>query len=114
MTLLLAGADLAGARPWDPLSHRASRGRSWESRSLLREQPGEKPLLGWRDQAAFDRPGGDLGARGEAELAEDVADVGLDGGFGDDQPFGDLAVGPAARDQAGDFPFPCGEPAELL
>jgi hypothetical protein len=38
-------------------------------------------------------PGGDLGARVQAELGQDVLDVVLRGAFGDVQGGGDLAIG---------------------
>jgi hypothetical protein len=40
-----------------------------------------------------------LCARGRAELAEDRADVDLDGGAADDQPCADLCVGQSMREQ---------------
>src|SRR5437867_9998429 len=46
------------------------------------------------------RPYGQLGARVQVELCEDVADVGIGRARGDHQLFGNLAVGAAARQQA--------------
>src|SRR5437867_12364223 len=45
------------------------------------------------------RPYGQLGARVQVELCEDVADVGIGRARGDHQLFGNLAVGAAARHQ---------------
>jgi hypothetical protein len=36
---------------------------------------------------------GELGARGDVQLLEDVANVGLDGGLRDEEALGDLTVG---------------------
>lgn len=52
---------------------------------------------------------GDLGAVGQAELAEDVADVGLHGGPTHDERLGDLRLGAAFGDQRGDLGFGGGE-----
>ena len=41
---------------------------------------------------------GGLGAVGEVELAEDVADVGANGALADDKLVGDVDVGEATRD----------------
>ena len=52
---------------------------------------------------------GDLHARVGPELGEDVADVGLDGLGAEEQLLGDLAVGLAVDDAAGDFELALGE-----
>jgi hypothetical protein len=51
------------------------------------------------DWFLLDRPEGNLGPRGEAQLPEDVLDVRRDRALGDDEVVGDLAVGEAAREQ---------------
>ncbi len=65
-------------------------------------------------QAAFRGPGGDLGARGEAELAEDVADVGLDGPLAENEGGGDLSVRLAPADERRHVALARGQPAEGL
>jgi hypothetical protein len=57
-------------------------------------------------EPVLDDPDRDLGAVMEAELFADVVDVTFGGTFADDQLFGDLAVGQAARDEQRDFAFP--------
>src|SRR5215467_768679 len=52
--------------------------------------------------AATECPG-ELGAAGDATLAEDLAQVVLDGAGADEQPRGDLPVGQVVGDQAGDL-----------
>src|SRR5690348_15978056 len=54
-------------------------------------------------------PGGELGSRGEPELAEDVLDVRIDRSLGQDQLFGDLPVPEALGHQLGDLPLPPGQ-----
>jgi hypothetical protein len=48
-------------------------------------------------------PEGDLCPRGDAKLAQYVADVGMDRPFGHDQAAGYLAVRQSALDQSGDL-----------
>lgn len=43
-------------------------------------------------QTYFDDPDGDLRARGAAQLEHDIADMRLDGSFGDDQRVGDHLI----------------------
>jgi len=52
------------------------------------------------------RPRGDLGARGVAELRQDAANMGFHGAFGQHKPLSDLPVGHCERDERGDFAFP--------
>src|SRR5215471_14663095 len=52
--------------------------------------------------AATECPG-ELGAAGDVELAEDLAQVVFDGAGADEQPGGDLPVGQVLGDQAGDL-----------
>src|SRR5215467_3202824 len=52
--------------------------------------------------AATECPG-ELGAAGDATLAEDLAQVVFDGAGADEQPRGDLPVGQVVGDQAGDL-----------
>src|SRR4029453_18251663 len=47
-----------------------------------------------------------VGRLGEAELLEDLGDVGLHGAFGDVQPGGDGPVGHALGDQPEHLPLP--------
>ncbi len=58
----------------------------------------------------------ELGAAGESELAQDVADMGLDGGQRDGQPDGDFGVGVAQADQRGHLLLTGGEqpPAQQM
>ena len=58
-------------------------------------------------------PHGELGARVQVELGEDVAQVDTDGALGDDQRVGDLAVGPALRDEDGDLALAAGQRTRL-
>src|ERR1700733_15592904 len=58
---------------------------------------------------ALHRPRGDLCARGEAELAEDVGDVPGRGGRGEHQLVGDAAVGQPPGDQRGDLELARGQ-----
>lgn len=51
-------------------------------------------------------PGSDLRAVGQAELGEDVLDVGFDGTFGDVHQCRDLLVGQALGDVPGNLCFP--------
>src|ERR1044071_8511766 len=62
-----------------------------------------------RGDALLDRPGRDLGAGAEAELVEDVLDVGVGGALGDHELVGDLAVGQPPRDQGGDLDLAVGQ-----
>src|SRR5918995_4636661 len=54
-------------------------------------------------------PGGDLGARAEPELGQDVLDVRVCRPLGDEQFLGDLAIGQAARNQRGHLALTPGE-----
>src|SRR3990172_7948598 len=58
------------------------------------------------------KPDGDLGSRADAELVQDVFDVGLHRALGDTQRGGDFAVGGAACDQARDIHLPAAEALE--
>ena len=49
--------------------------------------------------------GGELGATGDAELAEGVRDVGLDGRTADDEPLRELRIGKALGDENDDREF---------
>jgi hypothetical protein len=53
-----------------------------------------------------------VGRLGEAELLEDLGDVGFHGAFGDIQPGGDGPVGHALGDQPEDLSFPLTEDGE--
>jgi hypothetical protein len=55
--------------------------------------------------------GGGFGARLEAELGQDAADVVLDGSDAEDEAFGDLAVGQAGREELEDLVLSFGEGA---
>jgi hypothetical protein len=50
-----------------------------------------------------------VGAGGDAKLAERVPQVRLDGGLGDEQVLGDLPVGQPVGGEAGDLPLGAGE-----
>src|SRR6266511_4185098 len=52
------------------------------------------------------RPDGELGMRGEVELAQNTADVRFDGALGDAQRGRDLAIRVPARDQDRHFALP--------
>src|SRR5215469_6018356 len=52
---------------------------------------------------------GQAGPRGDAELAEGVPQVGLDGRLGDEQVLGDLPVRQAVGGERGDPPLGAGE-----
>jgi hypothetical protein len=62
----------------------------------------------------LNRPEGELTARGERQLAQDVVDVGLDGPLRDDELRGDLTIGEPPGDQGDDLAFAPGEPGELV
>ena len=66
-------------------------------------------VVAWVYEACF--VGGDdgLGAVTAAEFEQDVADVGLDGGFAEEEPSGDLAVGQAPGDVDEDLGLSGGE-----
>jgi hypothetical protein len=51
----------------------------------------------------IDRPGGQLGARRQSQLAEHVGDVALGRPHADHELIGDLPVGQPARDQRRDL-----------
>src|SRR3984893_3330332 len=70
---------------------------------------GESVVLRLTGTQSVARPGGDVGAVGQAELAEDVLDVALGGALGDVHEGGDLLVGQALRDVCGDFAFAAGQ-----
>lgn len=50
------------------------------------------------DELLVERQAGGFGARGDAELGEDVGDMDPSRGFADEQRLGDLAVGPSSGD----------------
>jgi hypothetical protein len=77
------------------------------ARSSEREQSGVVTRRAW--PALLDRPGGDLPARCEAQLGEDIGDVCLDSPLADDQRIGDLAVDPTLCDQRGDLALAPGQ-----
>src|SRR5579859_7008823 len=52
-----------------------------------------------RSILSTEQPPGHLGARSEAEFAQDVLDVDFDGAFADHQPVGDLAIAQSVRNQ---------------
>src|SRR5688500_2234625 len=54
-------------------------------------------------------PGGYLGAAAEAELAQDVVDVGFGGALGDDQSGGDVLVAQPLGDKVRDLLFAAGQ-----
>ena len=56
------------------------------------------------------RPDRDLSAGAEAQLVTDVLQMRIDGSFGDAEPTGDLAVGKAFGDQAGDLNLAVAQP----
>ena len=66
-------------------------------------------MVAWLDEASF--VGGDhsLDTVTAAELHQDVPDVGLDGGFAEEKPPGDLAVRQAAGYLDEDLRLPRGE-----
>src|SRR5687767_14069514 len=66
-------------------------------------------LLG-RGRATLHRPGSDLAAGGEAELAEDVRHMGPDRALADREFLADLAVGEATRDQRRHLPLAVTQP----
>ena len=51
----------------------------------------------------------EVGAGGDGELAEGVAEVGFHGGLGDEQVLGDLAVGQAVGGEGRDAAFGAGQ-----
>jgi hypothetical protein len=55
---------------------------------------------------------GGLGAIGEVEFGEDVADVGLNGAFGDDEAVGDDGVAESVCDEVEELEFAVGELAD--
>jgi hypothetical protein len=59
----------------------------------------------------LERPGGDLAARGEAQLVQDVADVSIRGAPRDHQLFCDLRVRQSAGKECDNLPFARGERA---
>ena len=63
------------------------------------------------DGARRTEPGGELDARGDAQLAEDVLEVRVDGALGDAELLRDVAVGHPLADQRRDLPFPAGQQA---
>src|SRR5258708_1164792 len=65
-------------------------------------------------QALLDRPGSDLRARVEVEFGEDVGDVTLGRGHGDDQFLGNLAVRQAEGDELGDPDLTRAQAARVL
>ena len=75
-------------------------------------EPCSTALASW--SAGGDRPGrepcGQFRARSDAELLEDVPDVGLHGVLRHEQRGGDFSVGLALRDQGGDAALGSGEP----
>jgi len=62
-----------------------------------------------RDQSLMDGDEGGLSARGQLELAQDVAHVGPGGAFADHQLVGDLLVGAAVRDEDQDVTLSTGQ-----
>src|SRR5689334_15642823 len=68
--------------------------------------PGESPGS-WRGSAELER--GEFGAGAEAELAEHVAQVEVDGARAEEQLGGGVPVGHALTDERGDLPFLGGE-----
>ena len=64
-----------------------------------------RDLLPQQPSIVLGRPGDDFLARGEAELGEDVADVGLDGSLADREVVGDVAVGEMTGQERGHFAF---------
>src|SRR5262245_32886347 len=75
------------------------RGRGW----VGQEWPG------WLGQAVAGRDGDRLAAAGDAELAEEVGDVGLDGAGTEEEPLGDLRVAHPLAEQGQHFPLPPGQ-----
>ena len=65
--------------------------------------------MAWLDQACFVGSDDGLRAVTAAEFHQDVADIGLDSGFAEEEPFGDLAVGQAPRDLDEDLGLSRGE-----
>ena len=70
---------------------------------LAGARAGERCSVALVDEPEPPHVGGDLGARGEAELFDGAGAVGLDGALGDVQLLGDLGVGVAEGDQADDL-----------
>jgi len=65
-------------------------------------------------QAPFNSPGGDLRPRGEAQLGEDAAYVGLHRALADDELVGDSAIGFSLSDQRGHVALAGGQASKLL
>ncbi len=65
----------------------------------------DSPWLRIARQPALRGPGGDLGARAEAELGQDVLDVVFGGAWGDDQGGGDVFVARSPGHEVGDLLF---------
>ena len=54
-------------------------------------------------------PAAELNPRVQAQLVEDVGEVGLNGALRQEQPGRDLLVGEVSGDEPGDFQLPAGE-----
>src|SRR5215468_4020239 len=65
---------------------------------------------GGRGSANVAYPAAELDPGVQAQLVEDVGEVGFNGALRQEQPGRDLLVGEAVGDEPGDFQFPAGEP----
>jgi hypothetical protein len=70
-------------------------------------EPASSGRVACRHAVLGSSPQGDLRARTEVELVQDVLDVGRHRAFRDDQLLGDLAVAEAPRQERRDFVLPC-------
>src|SRR3954470_9311841 len=69
-------------------------------------RPHAGEIAGFAEPASeVERQGGELRARGDAKLAEDVAQVEVDGAWADEQLRGDVAVGQPLAREGGDLAF---------
>src|SRR4051794_25543081 len=116
-----AGQPASGGRRTRWTTRRPSLWWTVLSRSCPKDSGSCSARSGWSStrpapsqQAALRGPAGQLVARGELELAQHGAHVGLDGLDRDEQLGGDLLVGVAARDQPHHLPLALGQPVEVL
>src|SRR5437588_7367872 len=88
--------------PWTVSRRRATR----IPRNAQPSQPGRMGISMQSDEVVPERVGRGRGARGHAELVEDVADVAGNRLLTDDELLGDLSVGLAGRKQGKEFDLP--------
>ena len=101
------------SRWWPEWSSPAGKRLSWRILSLPR-RCGSSTIRERSEEAAAHRPGGQLVARRQLELAEHRRHVGLDGLDRDEELLGDFLVLVPARDEPHDLALPRGQPVQLL